>query len=144
MTDASGYFDYRGLAAATPQTPALASAIEALSDEQWLRLLAAGQTMRLRAGEPLGDDRALYLLLDGAVRAGDQDVLAPATLGILPFLDGGPWPQDVRVTVAAEVLRIGFDIFEPLAARDPLLGRLLLLELGRVAAARLRALGEVL
>ncbi len=41
-----------------------------------------------------------------------------------------------------EMLRLSFDGFEALAARDPALGRDILLDLGRILAARLRAHGE--
>lgn len=44
----------------------------------------------------------------------------------------------IRAVTDGEMLRLGFDSFEALAAREPILARDLLLDLGRILAVRLR------
>ena len=110
-------------------------------------MLGATRTRRLRPGESLFDagerDRALYLLIAGAVQVADPEgrligdaIDAPAVLGELGFLGGERRTVSVRAAGEAEVLRLGFDAWEALNARHPQLGRDVLLDVGRVAAAR--------
>ena len=114
---------------------------------EWDLVLGATRTRRLRAGESLYDagdgDRALYLLIAGSVEVVDPDgrligdgIDAAAVLGELGFLGGERRTVSVRAVAEAEVLRLGFDAWEALNARHPQLGRDLLLDVGRVAAAR--------
>jgi CRP/FNR family cyclic AMP-dependent transcriptional regulator len=117
------------------------------SEREWSTLLSHMQTRNIRVGEIVfaeGDlDRALYLLTAGLVElSGTQSppatVQAPAQLGELAFIDGGRQPATARAVTSGEVLRLSFDAFESLAARDPPLATRILLDLGRILAARLR------
>ncbi len=113
-------------------------------------MLAATETRRFRPGEivlPQGvADRALYLLADGRlelVREGSRGVLAtleaPASLGEAAFLDGKLRPVQVRAATHGELERLSWAAFEGLSARDPQLARDVLVDVGRVLAARVRA-----
>jgi CRP-like cAMP-binding protein len=96
----------------------------------------------VRAGD---DDRALYLVLSGRLQAlvgGATSIDAGSVFGELAFLDGLPRSATVRALEDGEALRLSFDAFETLAARHPELGRAILLDLGRIAALRLRRLTE--
>ena len=93
----------------------------------------------LVAGE---HDRALYLLVDGWVRAPSGVVHPITTLGEGAFLDGAPRAVSVEAMSDGEMLRLSYEGFEALAARDPALGRDILLDVGRILAARLRAHGR--
>jgi CRP/FNR family transcriptional regulator, cyclic AMP receptor protein len=117
------------------------------SEREWSTLLSHMQTRNIGAGEIVfaeGDlDRALYLLTAGLVElSGTQSppatVQAPAQLGELAFIDGDRQPATARAVTSGEVLRLSFDAFESLAARDPPLATRILLDLGRILAARLR------
>jgi CRP/FNR family cyclic AMP-dependent transcriptional regulator len=101
-------------------------------------VLGASETLRfhpgdvvLRAGER---DRALYVLLDGRL----EDAAAPALLGVAAFLDGRPRTATFRARGHGELARMSWDAYEALAARDPRLGRTILLDLARVLAEQLR------
>jgi CRP/FNR family transcriptional regulator, cyclic AMP receptor protein len=130
---------------ATPESGRLA----ACTEEEWDVLLAYIETRRFRPGDWLigeGEhDRALYLVSDGRLepRARGralQVIDAPATVGELAFLDGGPRIAGLRALTHGEAQRLSYDAFEALAARRPQLARELLLDIGRTVAARLRAL----
>jgi CRP/FNR family cyclic AMP-dependent transcriptional regulator len=133
------------------------------SNDQWSRLFGYTETRRVRAGDLVlrrGEtERTFYIVAEGTL-----EVLLPAARGRKPrrmtslgpgavtgevaFLDGQPRSADVRAVTDAELLGLRFEAFEVLAAREPELGRLILLDLGRILAARLRAanllLGELL
>jgi CRP/FNR family transcriptional regulator, cyclic AMP receptor protein len=105
--------------------------------------------VRFRAGEDVvraGDvDRALYVVLRGrleAVLPAPNAIDEGSVFGELAFLDGLPRSATVRALEDGEALRLSFDAFETLAARHPELGRAILLDLGRIAALRLRRLTE--
>ena len=112
--------------------------------EEWDAVLAATETLRfhpgdtvLRAGER---DRAFYLLLDGRleVEGSGAEVVAPAPVGVAAFLDGQPRAVTLLAKGHGELARMSWDAYEALAARDPRLGRTILVDLGRGLAARLR------
>ncbi len=122
------------------------------SDADWGTLLSYTDTVRFRAGESalhLGEiDRALYI-----VTAGHLEVLVPqglqgmrvfaiiepgAVVGEQSFFDGEPRSAMVRAVTDGEMLRLSFDRFKTLSAREPTLARDLLLDLGRILAVRLR------
>jgi CRP/FNR family cyclic AMP-dependent transcriptional regulator len=142
--DTTGYFNYPTITAAedTPERGFLDGA----TMEDWDAVLAATETLRfhpgdvvLRAGER---DRAFYILLDGRlVSDGGADVSAPATIGAGAFLDGGPRAVTLRASGHGELARMSWDAYEALAAREARLGRAILVELGRLLAADLRASG---
>jgi CRP/FNR family cyclic AMP-dependent transcriptional regulator len=116
------------------------------SDEDWAKLLAHTETLRFPAGAAIvraGElDRALYFLVEGTVAVGDSAISAPSVLGEVAFLDGKPRSLTVRARTDCEALRLSADAFEVLAAREPLLGRAILFDLGRILAARLRRATE--
>jgi CRP-like cAMP-binding protein len=96
-------------------------------------------------------DRALYLLADGRleiVRPGGRAALAtleaPATLGEAGFLDGRPRTVALRALGHGEMERLSWEALEALGARDPQFARDILVDVGRVLAARVRAGGGYL
>lgn len=96
------------------------------------------------AGDP---DRALYLLVDGSVRvttggAPLKTIEAPSVLGEVAFLDGGPRSAGLVGVGDGEIVRFDLAAFEELSAQDPDLARRMALDLGRIAALRLRLLSS--
>lgn len=133
----------------TEPTPATEGFLDDASAAEWDIFLSYVQTRHLRAGESLfaeGDvDRALYVLAGGrlaqsSARAPAAGVDGPAPLNELAFLDGGRCATSARAVTDAEVLRLSYDAFESLAAREPVLARRILLDLGGIVARRLRSL----
>jgi CRP-like cAMP-binding protein len=117
----------------------------------WARIFSHAHVYAFGRGEELvsaGDaDRALYFLLDGRVRVeGAGTVLktieAPSVLGEVAFLDGGPRSATLVAETAGELVRFDMPAFDALAGEDPDLARRMALDLGRVAAVRLRLLSE--
>jgi len=105
--------------------------------EEWDAVLAATETLRFHPGDVVlraGDrDRAFYVLLDGRLEA--------SVLGVAAFLDGQPRAVTLLARGHGELARMSWDAYEALAARDPRLGRTILVDLGRGLAARLRSAG---
>ena len=64
---------------------------------------------------------------------------APATIGEAEFLDGRPRSVALRAIGHGEIERLSWEAFEALSAREPQLARDILVDVGRVLAARLRA-----
>ncbi len=62
----------------------------------------------------------------------------------MAFLDGRPRAATIRALTDGELLRLSFESYEVLAARYAELGRAILLDLGRILAARLRQANEVI
>ena len=119
------------------------------SREDWTRLARHAQRVRFRAGEDVvragDDDRSLYVVLSGRLEAavpGSSAIETGSVFGEVGFLDGLPRSATVKALDDGEALRLSFDAFETLAARHPELGRAILLDLGRIAALRLRRLTE--
>jgi CRP-like cAMP-binding protein len=115
--------------------------------EDWDAMLAATELLRfhpgdvvLRAGER---DRALYVLLDGRleVEPSGVEISAPSAVGVAAFLDGQPRAVSLLARGHGELARLSWDAYQALAARDPRLGRAILIDLARGLAARLRAAG---
>jgi len=145
--DTSSFFSYP-----TPQVadPAAGSGFLDLADERaWDTLLAAMQTLILRPGYVAFTegqaDRALYLLTDGTLEVGTADaakatVAAPPAevLNEIAFLDGGGCTETARAITQGHLLRLSYDAFEALAAREPPLARSIVLDLARLVAQRLR------
>jgi CRP/FNR family transcriptional regulator, cyclic AMP receptor protein len=71
-----------------------------------------------------------------------KTIEAPSVLGEIAFLDGGPRSASLVAETDGELVRFDMDAFEALAAAEPDLGRRIALDLGRVAAVRLRLLSE--
>lgn len=117
-------------------------------EDDWSRLLGYTTTRRFSAGEVIIEygeaERALYIVVDGWLRIsvpgkGPSGTVAPhSVIGELAFLDGRPRSATIEGETSGELLRLSFDAYEVLAARYPDLGRAIALDLGRIAAARLR------
>jgi CRP-like cAMP-binding protein len=113
----------------------------------WARILSHCKTARMGPGDELvraGDrERALWLLADGAVFVMDGETVvktveAPSVLGEIAFLDGGPRSAGLVAATDAEVAKFDLEAFDALAAEDGELARRMALDLGRIAAVRLR------
>jgi CRP-like cAMP-binding protein len=115
-------------------------------EDDWTRLLEHTDTHPFRPGEVViaagARDRALYLLVDGWLKAPSGVIHPITTVGEAAFLDGRPRTVSVRALTDGELLRLSYDAFEALAARDASLGREILLDVGRILSARLRAAGD--
>src|SRR3954452_4741780 len=140
----SGFFEYP-----TDQEPpehGLPGFLGDRGEDDWGMLLDHAETLVFRAGDVVlraGEhDRALYLLVDGWLRAPSGVIHPITTLGEAAFLDGTPRTVSIEAMSDGEMLRLSYDRFEALAARHPALGRDILLDLGRILSARLRAQGE--
>jgi len=144
--DVSSFFDYP-----TPQAEGAAASgfLDQADEREWDTLLAATQTVMLRVGETVfaegQTDRALYLLTEGRLEvsapgAVPMTVAAPpaGVLNEIAFLDGGSCEVTARASADARVLRLSFDVFEALAAREPQLAGRISFDLGRMLAQRLR------
>jgi CRP-like cAMP-binding protein len=127
------------------------------TDDQWTAIRSHCELRHVHKGEDVihqgAVDRALYILIDGRLevlisdgRRGSRriSVIEPGmVIGEVSFFDAQPRSATVRALSDSKVLRLGFDRFEVLAAKDPILGRTILCDLGRVLATRLRTV-EVL
>jgi CRP/FNR family cyclic AMP-dependent transcriptional regulator len=143
--DTTGFFDYPSEPHAPPAEHGLPGFLQGREDD-WATLLDHSETRLFHPGETVlaaGErDRALYLLVDGWLRAPSGVIHPITTLGEAAFLDGSPRAVTVMAMSEGEMLRLSFDGFEALAARNPALGRDILLDLGRILSARLRQHGE--
>jgi CRP-like cAMP-binding protein len=144
--DTKSFFIYP-TTASEPATPT-AGFLDDAGETEWNILLSYVQTRHLRAGETIfteGDvDRALYVLAIGQLEQSSSQaptisVDAPAPLNEVAFLDGGRCATTARAVTEGELLRLSYDAFESLAAREPVLGRRILLDLGAGVARRLRS-----
>jgi CRP-like cAMP-binding protein len=114
----------------------------------WARILAHATLWSMQPGDVLvhaGDeDRTLWFLAEGSLHVVDGEevvktVVAPSVVGEVAFLDGGPRSRGLVAAEESEVARFGEEAFEALLAEDPPLAARFALDLGRVAALRLRA-----
>lgn len=144
--DTSVFFTYPGVQ--TQPTESTGAFLDDASEREWDVLLSYVHTRHLRSGETIfaeGDvDHALYLVTIGRLeqssgRMPTAAVDAPAPLNELAFLDGGRCATTARAVGEAEVLRLSFDAFESMAAREPVLARRMLLDLAGILARRLRS-----
>lgn len=143
--DTTGFFDYP----TEPSTPAehgLPGFLSGRGEDDWAMLLDHSETRLFAPGELVlktgEQDRALYLLVTGWVKAPSGVVHPITTLGEGAFLSGTPRTVTVEAMSDGELLRLSYDGFEALAARNPSLGRDILLDLGRILSARLHAVGD--
>jgi CRP-like cAMP-binding protein len=143
--DTTGFFDYPS-EPSTPVEHGLPGFLSGRGEDDWAMLLDHSETRVFRPGETVlvagEQDRALYLLVDGWVRAPSGVIHPITTLGEGAFLDGAARAVGVQAMSDGEMLRLSYEGFEALAARNPALGRDILLDLGRILSARLRANGE--
>jgi CRP/FNR family transcriptional regulator, cyclic AMP receptor protein len=138
VIDASGLFRYP----TEPPAPGAPELLAGKSDDDWARFLAYTTTRRFRRGEVVLEegqlDRALYVLVDGRLEGPGIELAPVTTVNEVGFLDGGPRAGTLRALTEGELLRLGWDAFEALFARHPVLARDVLVDLGRILAARLR------
>jgi CRP-like cAMP-binding protein len=115
----------------------------------WARIFGHAELWRAEPGDVLvraGEvDGALWFLAEGAVFVMDGDevtktIEGPSVLGEIAFLDGGPRSAGLVAATDAEIARFDHAAFEALAGEDETLARRMALDLGRIAAMRLRAL----
>ena len=143
--DTTGFFDYPS-ERQTSTEHGLPTFLSGRGEEDWGMLLDHSETRLFSAGERVltqgENDRALYLLIAGWVKAPSGVVHPITTLGEGAFLDGAPRAVSVDAMSEGEMLRLSFEGFEALAARNPSLGRDILLDLGRILCARLSAHGD--
>lgn len=147
------FFDYPdGSAEAGPEQAAfLADA----SDDDWAIIRSHAELRHYTPGQvvlPAGDaDRALHIVVEGTLEASIVEgrrgrlrhrriaAIEPGTVvGEVSFFDGLPRSAEVRATTDVHALRLSYESFEALAAKEPALGRRILLDIGRVLALRLR------
>ena len=149
---ATAFFQYDDPSAPPRDEPFLA----ACTDEEWRSIAARCGRHRFRAGERIiavGDiDGALLIILRG--RGVHVDRLRPAqddAVGVAGRLSRGRARASStgcrarltsRATTDGELLRLSRAGFDALAAAEPTLGRLILADLGRVVATRVRRLTE--
>lgn len=128
------------------------------SDADWEKVLSHTDVRRFRAGEVIiraGDtDRALYIVTEGELdvflpqRGGGsgrfKSIEAPSVIGEVSFVDGGPRSTTLRAVSDGELRRLSLESFDVLAAREPELGRAILLDVARILARRLRATTTVI
>jgi CRP-like cAMP-binding protein len=138
----SGFFDYP-TENEPDQEHGLPGFLNDRGEDDWGMLLDHAETLIFRPGDLVlragQQDRALYLLVDGWLRAPSGVIHPITTVGEAAFLDGAPRAVDVEAMSDGEVMRLSFEGFEALAARNPALARHILLDLGRILSARLRA-----
>ena len=113
----------------------------------WARILGHATVLRAEPGDVIArageSDRALWLLAEGAVfvmngREVVKTIEAPSVLGEIAFLDGGPRSAGLVAATDAEIARFDVEAFDALADEDGPLARRMALDLGRIAALRLR------
>ncbi len=120
--------------------------------EDWTILLGHTEARRFSAGDVVihaGEvDRALYLVTAGSLEVAGSGsfraIEAPAVIGEVAFLDGGPRSITLVATTDVEVRRLSLDAFETLAGRHPALAREMLFNLGKIVSRRLRHLTQVI
>jgi CRP-like cAMP-binding protein len=143
--DTTGFFDYPTERQESTEH-GLPGFLSGRGEDDWAMLLDHSETRLFSRGELIlarGEiDRALYLLIAGWVKAPSGVVHPITTLGEAAFLDGTPRAVNVVAMSEGEMLRLSFESFEALSARNPSLGRDILLDLGRILSARLRGQGE--
>jgi CRP/FNR family transcriptional regulator, cyclic AMP receptor protein len=112
-----------------------------------VRHIGAGLAL-VQAGE---EDRALYLLTEGTVgvrlprdEGTFKSIDAPSVLGELAFFDARPRSATLDALTDVEVVRIDEAAFASLLADAPDLANMMLRDLARILALRLRIASEVI
>lgn len=122
-----------------------------LADEDWDRLLSLTQVSRFRAGEVVVEkgeaQRTLFI-----VGTGTLEVVVPRGMGVQriatidegsvfgeqAFFDGHPRSATVRAVTDCELMALHYEAFDTLAANEPRLAQIVLMDLGRILSLRLR------
>jgi len=116
--------------------------------DDWARLIDHAERRRFRRGDVIveaGDvDRSLWIVVSGSLelflphdRKPFVSIGRHSIVGEMAFLDGRPRSATIKASTDGELLRLTFSAFGVLAARHPVLGREILLDLGRILAIRL-------
>ena len=112
-----------------------------------VRHVSAGLAL-VQAGER---DRALYLLTEGTVgvhlprdESAFKAIDAPSVLGELAFFDGHPRSATLDAITDVEVVRLDLQAFDALHEHEPALAHLMLRDLARILALRLRMASAVI
>jgi CRP-like cAMP-binding protein len=148
--DFANFFNYPGNEAAGEGQELVF--LPRLAPEGWTKLLARTGAQRFRAGEVVvraGETQpALFIVASGTLevlaesgRAGERRiaVIEPGSVfGEQSFFDGLPRSATVRALSDGELRSLTREAFEVLAAREPDLARMALLDLGRILSLRLR------
>jgi CRP-like cAMP-binding protein len=149
--DFQSFFDYPGQETADESRQLVF--LPRLSPEGWGKLLARTGAQRFRAGDVVvraGETQpALYIVASGTLevvgegRRGKERRMAVieqgSVFGEQSFFDGLPRSATVRALSDGELRSLTPEAFEVLAAREPDLARMILLDLGRILSLRLRS-----
>lgn len=110
--------------------------------EDWKTLLNYVQTLRFKGGDTVVDigqkGNGFYIISFGQYREGEVLHTEGDAIGILPFFDSLPHNKKIVAVTEGELLNLNRDGLASLGAREPLLARDILLELGRIMALHLR------
>lgn len=119
-----------------------------LDEAGWDRLLNYVEVRRFEPGEiivPAGSaDRFLGIVADGELEMQDYGTGALTMVGVgavfgeSAFLEGRAHPDTIRAATDVDLLVLSPSAFDVLAAREPILARAILTDLGRVLARQLR------
>jgi CRP/FNR family cyclic AMP-dependent transcriptional regulator len=123
--------------------------LDGATDRQWSNFKKFCETRHHRDGSTIvkaGDhDRALWMVVGGELDVTVADaarsrhrVGSGTVIGEVAFFDGQPRSADIVASGDVELLVLSYESFERLAEADPALAQLLLLDLGRFLAQRLR------
>lgn len=108
--------------------------------EDWRTLLAHGETLRFAAGDQLlaanQQSDGFFIASFGRFGMGEQVFEEGEAFGLESFFAQQAYSQAVVALEAGEVVLISRTAFETLFAKDPQLGKAVLLELGRILALR--------
>jgi CRP-like cAMP-binding protein len=157
--NAGSFFDYPGEPFETPLASAAAAAHQFMAGRNpmdWAALYDYTVTRKFAPGELLVDpaypEDTLYLIGDGNLEiwapsgAGRFICVAEAgprsVVGEIPFFSGTSTSR-VQAVSAGQAAALTMERFEVLALHEPQLGRMVLAELGRLMAERLRELETV-
>lgn len=149
--DFQSFFDYPGQET-TDEARQLVF-LPRLAPEGWAKLLARTGAQRFSAGDVVvraGETQpALYIVAAGSLevigdgrRSGGRRMAVieqGSVFGEQSFFDGLPRSATVRALTDGELRSLTREAFEVLAAREPDLARMILLDLGRILSLRLRA-----
>ena len=122
-----------------------------LGDGVLLRRGAAASAEGLAVVQAGERDRALYLLTEGTVgvrlprdEGPFKTIDAPSVLGELAFFDGFPRSATLDAVTDGEVVRLDLAAFDRLHEHEPALAHLILRDLARILALRLRLASAVI
>jgi CRP/FNR family transcriptional regulator, cyclic AMP receptor protein len=149
--DFQNFFDYPGQE--TDDESRQLVFLPRLSPEGWGKLLARTGAQRFRAGDVVvraGETQpALYIVASGSLEVVGEGrrskerrmavIEQGSVFGEQSFFDGLPRSATVRALSDGELRSLTPEAFEVLAAREPDLARMILLDLGRILSLRLRS-----